>query len=155
MTEAIFLTLCNNHSSIFQPRLISGKASVRTIYSWASVISSLRFRLWLEQLISLISDVTSTISHSISSSHQHRATPASPEWEELRGGSKGKLGFSSVEIWASTALSPAGNPQRFKPREEGEELKREKLEIRGINLDCRLGFWRVSNIGLESGEKKQ
>lgn len=104
MTEAIILTLCNNHSSIFQPRLVSSGTSVKTvIFTDLPVISSLRFRLWLEQLIPLISNVTSTISHSTSSSHElraalPRASPASQVWEELDGGGVGLLGFCSVEI---------------------------------------------------------
>lgn len=158
MTEAIIPALCNNHSSIFQLRLISGRALVRTIYSWASVISSLRFRLWLEQLISLISNVTSTISHSTSSSHQlraafPRAAPAFPEWAGLRGGSLLTLGLLQLKFEPAQLWDLQVPTHQYKSR-EGEELKTEKLGTGGISLDGRLGFWRVGNIGLESEESE-
>lgn len=158
MTEAIIPALCNNHSSIFQLRLISGRASVRTIYSWASVISSLRFRLWLEQLISLISNVTSTISHSTSSSHQLRAVlQEQPSFPRVGGAGRWQLvmlGLLELKFEPAQLSDLQAPTQQNKPREEGEELKTENLGTGGISLDASLGFWRVSNIGLESEESE-
>lgn len=147
MTEAIIPALCNNHSSIFQLRLISGRASVRTIYLWASVISSLRFRLWLEQLISLISNVTSTVSHSTSSSHQlraalPRAAPASPEWAGLGGGSLWCWASFNINLSQHNFETCRHPPSKINPG------KKER--------NSRLRSWELGElawmVGLDSGE---
>lgn len=62
-------------------------------------------------------------------------------------------GPPSVEIWVSKLWDLQAPTQQYKPRER-EELKTEKLGTGGISLDGRLGFWRVGNIGLESGESE-
>ena len=73
------------------------------IFMGFTLVSSLRFQLWVKQLISLISNVTSTISRSTSSSHELMAalpgaSPAPRDWEELEVVAWGTLGFHSVKI---------------------------------------------------------
>lgn len=160
MTEAIILTLCNNHSSIFRPRRISDRAPVRTVYSQASLSfppwdSGSGWSTWFPSLAMSLPP-----SHVVHHPHMSSGLPFQEHPQLLETGRSQRwwhggcwvsiqLKFEPTQLWHLQAPT-----QRCTPR-EGEELRQSSYRGEGIHLDGGLGLWRAGNVKLESGDSQQ